>query len=124
MESRTKAIFSFAILIVLLFGLYFFADWFSKTTGYVLGEDEKTKLAQCLGSKGSVLYVSETCPDCEEQKELFGEDAIKFIKIVECKNVEQQGCENGVPVWKIEGKIYQGVRELNDLVKISGCELS
>ena len=81
MHSRTRAIISFIILVILLFGLYSFTDWFSKTTGYLLGEDEKVKLAQCLAGKGSVLYMSSTCPECKSQLILFGETASKYLEI-------------------------------------------
>ena len=46
MRQYTKTMLTFFVLVILLTGMYVFTDWFSKTTGYVLGEDEKTKLAQ------------------------------------------------------------------------------
>ena len=125
MKSKTKVIISFIILIVLIFGLYSFTNWFSKVTGYVLGEDEKIKLAQCLNSKGVILYTSATCPSCEWQLDLLGETASQFINIFECNNVEQGACSElkGVPAWKINGEFYYGKKNFKELIEISGCSI-
>ncbi|MDP4039206.1 MAG: hypothetical protein Q8P57_01340 [Candidatus Pacearchaeota archaeon] len=122
MNQITKTAVTFGILILLLFGLYLFANWFSKTTGYVLGEDEKINLAQCLAGKKSVFYISSTCPSCDLEKELFGETALKFLEIKECRAIEE--CpEGGVPAWEINGEIYYGFKKLSELIQISKCNV-
>tara|TARA_Y100000034_G_scaffold135398_1_gene207178 strand:+ start:1786 stop:2163 length:378 start_codon:yes stop_codon:yes gene_type:complete len=122
MRQFTRTVITFSVLVVLLFGLYYFTNWFSRTTGYVLGEDEKLNLAQCLNDKNSVFYVSSTCPDCLKQEELFGETAWNFIDVVECGSVEE--CpKGGVPAWSIEGDVYYGMRGLDELTGISGCSI-
>lgn len=121
MEQYTKTVVTFGVLVMLLFGLYFFSSWFSKTTGYVLGEDEKIKLAQCLSEKNFVFYYTDTCPSCDSQRELFGKDAWEFVNTLKCDNVED--CPKGVPAWERNSKDYLGVKELNELVDISGCSL-
>lgn len=120
MEQFTRTILTFGILVFIIFGLYVFSDWFSKTTGYVLGEDEKLRLAQCLEIKGAVFYRSATCPDCDAQLELFGNDATKFLNIVDCVSADE--CpEGGVPAWEIDEKKYYGLQQFNELASISGC---
>ncbi|MCH7568121.1 MAG: hypothetical protein IIA87_01750 [Nanoarchaeota archaeon] len=121
MKPRTRVFVTFSILVMIIVGLYFFTDWFSKVTGYVLGEDEKIKLAQCLDGKNAVLYISSTCPDCDKQRELFGEEAFKFISYFECKSIEECPDLKGVPAWKINGEFYYGKKSLGSLQKISGC---
>lgn len=125
MEARTKAMISFVILVLLIGGLYMFTDWFSKVTGYALGEDEKVKLSQCLDGRGAVLYTSATCPSCEDQLEIFGETATKFLDIIECDNVDKKPCSDlkGVPAWKINGEFYYGEKNFKELIKISGCDV-
>ena len=121
MEQQTRTIVTFLVLIFVIFGLYFFSDWFSKTTGYVLGEDEKLKLAQCLGERAT-FYRSDTCPDCDEQLETFGKDASRFLKIVSCSNVDE--CpEGGVPAWKIGNQVHYGVKNLDELTTLSQCSI-
>jgi len=120
MDQFGKTILTFGVLVFIIFGLYFFSDWFSKTTGYVLGEDEKLRLAQCLTSKEVIFYISDTCPDCDEQLELFGNDAVKFLNIVTCASADE--CPGGgVPAWEIGGQIYYGIQQFNELISISGC---
>lgn len=122
MEQYRKTMLTFGVLIIVLFGLYYFSDWFSKTTGYVLGEDEKEKLASCLKEKNAVLYTSRTCPDCEEQLELFG-NAKDNVEVIVCENA--QDCpEGGVPSWQIGKQVVYGVKQLDELIKISGCEVN
>ena len=120
MKQFTKVVVTFGFLILLIFGLFTFSNWFSRTTGYVLGEDEKVKLAQCLEGEDTKFYVSNTCPSCETQKEIFGETAMRFIEVVVCGNVED--CPiGGVPAWEIDGSIYYGFKDLSELIEISGC---
>lgn len=123
MEPRTKVFITFFVLVILITGIYLFTDWFSKTTGYVFGEDEKAKLAQCLSGKNSILYISETCFSCDRQLEEFGDTAAVFLRIVTCQNAETCAAEGGVPAWKINEQFYYGIQELNYLVEISGCEV-
>ena len=121
MQSKTRVIVTFAILIVLVAGLYVFSNWFSLITGYTLGEDEKVVLAQCLDGKGARLYTSSTCPNCEDQIEIFGDAAAAFLNVVECNDAEVCPAERGVPAWRINGEFYYGKKTFNELYEISGC---
>lgn len=121
MNQYTKTMLTFGALVIVLFGLYYFSDWFSKTTGYVLGEDEKAKLATCLDDKNTVFYISENCPDCEKQLEMFGESK-RFLRIFSCTTADE--CpEGGVPAWSIGKQIHYGVKEFDELISLSGCDI-
>jgi hypothetical protein len=122
MNQFMKTTLTFGLLVALLFGLYFFANWFSQTTGYALGEDEKVKLAQCLDGKEAVFYTSDTCPLCETQENLFGQTSMRFLEVIVCQN-EKDCPEGGVPAWKIFGKTYYGFKDFNQLIEISGCRV-
>ncbi len=122
MEQFTRTALTFGILVFIIFGLYVFSDWFSKTTGYVLGEDEKLRLAQCLTIKEIIFYRSATCPDCDEQLEKFGKDASRFLKIVSC-NTSDECPSGGVPAWKIGTQTHYGVKNFDELTSISGCSI-
>lgn len=88
-------------------------------------------LAKHLSSIGAVMYGSYKCPHCLAQKYLFGEEAFKYIKYVEChpegKNANPTLClEKGItayPTWEIKGKFYVGAKSLKELAKISGYSL-
>ena len=123
MEQFGRTIITFGVLVFIIFGLYFFSDWFSKTTGYVLGEDEKLQLAQCLTIKEAIFYRSATCPDCDNQLELFGNGAVRFLNVVNCASADE--CPNGgVPAWKVNGQTYYGIKQFNELIELSGCAVS
>ncbi len=124
MEKSTRTIATFFALVLIIAGLYFFSDWFSKTTGYVLGEDEKIKLAQCLaGDKKSVFYTENDCADCFKQIERFGEEAFSSIPVVDCSQNNICDSLKTLPAWEIDGKFYYGDRELGELIEISGCDI-
>ena len=122
MKANRKVIISFTILVVLIFGLYFFTDWFSKVTGYLFGEDERAKLVECLNRNGAEVYISSDCSECEEQIRVFREHFDKLF-IVEC-GVSKTLCNNlrEVPAWYINSEIYYGLKDMNELKEISGCK--
>lgn len=124
MGRRNRVIITFVILVAVVLGLYYFTDWFSKTTGYAPGEAEILRLARCLNEKGARMYGSETCPDCEKQKELFGEFFEK-IDYYECVGFEGECGEiSALPAWRINGNLHYGVIVLDKLSEISGCNIA
>ena len=122
MEKRTQVILTFLVLVLLITSLYTFTDWFSKFTGFLLGEGEKEKLIKCLNDLDSEFYTSVFCADCEKQQKLFGEQ-FKSIKQVNCGN-NKELCPNirSIPAWYIKGNIYYGYKNLTELKSISECK--
>ena len=101
--------------------------------------DSETALAKHLKTSGAELYTSYTCPHCCEQKQLFGQQATVDLPNTECnpdgKNAQEDVCRNelskaseqtkqsaGFPTWKINGKYYFGVQNLDELAKLSGYQ--
>ena len=121
MEKRVKLLVTFTFLIILVASLYFFTDWFSKVTGYFAGEDDKTKLAQCLNEKGAELYTALYCPDCEKQKQIFGK-ALELISKIDC---DEADCSNirELPAWYFNKTFHYGYKNLTELDDISGCNI-
>jgi uncharacterized membrane protein len=100
------------------------------------GESE-VALAQHLKATGAKMYGAYWCPHCCEQKQLFGQDAMKQLGYVECAEgglqaqtgqcrtlvaavEEQTGEKFGFPTWEIDGKFYSGRRSLTELAELSG----
>lgn len=85
-------------------------------------------LAQHLSKKGVKMYGVHWCRYCTKQKQLFGEQAFSKINYIECdargKNPQVNLCRSakitGFPTWEINGKLYPGMRSLNDLATLSG----
>lgn len=93
------------------------------------GEEESfaTVLAKHLTKSGVVVYGAYWCPRCADQKTLFG-DAYKYVNYVECDPkgkggnpflCAQKGIQ-GYPTWEIAGRLYPGVRSLEELARLSG----
>ncbi|WP_320666570.1 vitamin K epoxide reductase family protein [Prochlorococcus sp. MIT 1307] len=89
---------------------------------------DSISLAKHLKASGIVQYSAYWCPHCHEQKEMFGKEAVSELKIVECaedgKNSQRSLCEakgiTGYPSWEINGKLYSGIQQLQDLADLSG----
>ncbi len=89
------------------------------------------KLAQYLTTSGAKMYGAFWCPHCTDQKQLFGE-AVKQMPYVECANdpanprVQSQECRakqiESYPTWEIGGKLYPGIKPLEELAKLSNYQ--
>ncbi|MBU0615429.1 MAG: hypothetical protein KJ601_05020 [Nanoarchaeota archaeon] len=80
-------------------------------------------LAACLTEKGAVLYGTNWCGHCQNQKSMFG-DSVKEINFVDCEDNSALCSENGIrgyPTWKIDGRMYEGEQQLSTLKQVSGC---
>lgn len=121
MEKRSRLILTFILLISIVAVLYVFTDWFSKTTGYFIGEDPDIKLAKCLNKKGIILYGSESCPDCILQVNLFGA-AFKNLNYIDCsKSPAECAALEKIPAWNFNNKIYYGIISIDRLKLLSEC---
>jgi hypothetical protein len=124
MDKRNKLIVSFMFLVFLVIGLYYFSDWFSKTTGYLIEDEEaEADLAKCLTKQNVVLYGAAKCVDCKKQIDLFG-NGFKFVNYVEC-NGHSGVCQDlsGVPSWHIGENFVYGVKSLSELRILANCEI-
>jgi uncharacterized membrane protein len=98
--------------------------------------DAETQLAAHLKSIGATMYGSYWCPHCCEQKQLFGQTAMKDVNYIECAadgpnsqadicaaivpEVEKATGEKfGFPTWKINGQYYSGRKPLTELAQLS-----
>lgn len=97
--------------------------WQLKTTS----TSAEIGLAKHLTSVGAKMYGAWWCPHCHSQKQLFGKQAFSKIKYIECDNrgkkPQQKLCIDanikGFPTWEINGELYPGVRELEELAELS-----
>lgn len=85
-------------------------------------------LARHLNEVGARSFGAYWCPHCYDQKQLFGRQAAAIVNYIECdprgSNAKPEVCrEAGVrayPTWEIDGEIYEGTRELDELAELSG----
>jgi uncharacterized membrane protein len=78
---------------------------------------------QVLNAK---MYGAYWCSHCYEQKERLGKEAFARVQYIECsqdgKNSQRSLCQErnvpGYPTWEINGKLFPGERELDELEEI------
>lgn len=106
----------------------------STSSGEVKGVSTDTSgidavaLAKYLTSKGDVFYGAYWCPHCQDQKKLFGEEAMKSLTYVECdpkgENAQPDKCTaaniQSYPTWIINGQTTTGTKSLSELAQLSG----
>ncbi len=91
---------------------------------------QKVKFAKYLTDNNFKMYSAYWCPHCHDQKQLFGKKAVSELTVIECaqdgKDNQYKLCREkqieGFPSWEINGEIYSGVKDLNDLAIITGYE--
>lgn len=100
-------------------------------SGYGIYKDQTTpgeydEFAKCLSNEGAVMYGTDWCSYCQEQKSRFGK-SFEHVNYVNCDYNEEECLANGIegyPTWKAEGEKYSGVQPLDHLSSLTGCELN
>ena len=116
MNKDTKLYLSLVVIVILVIaGIFIYKNMTKEIT--------QEKLMQCIASK-AVLYGSKYCPHCQNQKAILG-NYLGLFKSIDCLDEPQKCDEAGVdryPTWKINGKLYTGVKSINELKQLTGCE--
>lgn len=90
------------------------------------GPGKYNAFAQCLTEKGAVMYGTEWCSHCQNQKKDFGK-SFQYIRYIDCDE-SKEDCQDagisGYPTWVINGTKYPGEQELFRLASLIGCELA
>lgn len=94
--------------------------------------DKYVAFAQCLSDKGTTMYGAYWCPHCQNQKKLFGNQAVEKLKYIECDprgaDADPQACldkkVNSYPTWIFtDGSRLSGEQSLEELAAKTQCEL-
>lgn len=117
------------LLITLVLAATVLAACSSSNVNYYVPSTEASpevlNLAVCLTENDAVMYGTEWCPHCRNQKELFG-DAFINVTYVNCE-VNPSACNaagvQAFPTWVINGQRYTGTQALATLSQNSGCPL-
>jgi|TARA_Y100000310_G_scaffold140092_1_gene139450 hypothetical protein len=116
---KNKAYIWAGIILVVLIGLVMFS-------GEDAGPGAHDEFAQCINDAGLVMYGTEWCLHCKDQKAMFG-NSFRLVNYVDC-DLSRSVClaegVNGYPTWKHNGQSYPGTQSLETLASISGCELT
>ena len=88
-----------------------------------LGDEEMEEFSKCV-AKEATLYGAEWCGFTQQQFDVFG-DYFENIDYVECTEEEELCQEEGIesyPTWKINGEIHRGMKEIQEISQLTGCE--
>ncbi len=114
----------FTIIILLVIGIAAVTLVFN--SGEKVPAGKYDGFAQCLASKNLTMYGAVWCSHCKAEKERFG-DSFKYVPYIECTENPNLCVEKGIegyPTWiDAKGQKYVGEQGLQNLSKISGCEL-
>ncbi len=105
-------LFSFLIVLVVL-------------SGCVQGPGKYDTFAKCLTEKGLVMFGTEWCSHCQNQKRAF-DSSFQFVNYVDCDRNKDECLKEGIrgyPTWVIDGEKYPGEQRLERLADLSGCNL-
>ena len=91
---------------------------------------QKIDFARFLNENKIIMYSAYWCPHCNDQKQLFGKQAVEELIIVECakdgKNNQYKLCQEkgieGFPSWEINKGIYSGTMSLDELAKMTNYD--
>ena len=117
----SKSIFKnkwFYLALVIVVAIIYFA--FPK-----VADGEYDTFATCLNESGLIMYGTDWCPHCKNQKELFG-SSFEFVNYINCDFNQEECVANGVtgyPTWKFGLQKFSGVQSLEKLSALTGCEL-
>jgi len=87
----------------------------------------KNGFTKCISEKAT-LYMQTGCFACKKQQEVFGE-SYKDLNVVNCakpENYNECFVKNQIvytPTWIINYKQYTGYKTIEELSKLTGCEL-
>ena len=84
--------------------------------------------AKYLTMQNVVMYSAWYCSHCQNQKNLFGKEAIKELTIVECADKGEftfnEACKNkeieATPSWEIGNQLITGTTSLKELAELTG----
>ncbi|MBR9700671.1 hypothetical protein GOV11_02295 [Candidatus Woesearchaeota archaeon] len=120
-RQRNKKILNYSILTIIIiaaaYGIYVALD--DSRPG------EYDDFAKCITTEGAIMYGTDWCPHCQDQKRMFGR-SFKYVNYINC-DVNPTACQlagvDSYPTWVFsDGVASSGVQDLAFLADKTGCE--
>ncbi len=114
MRVKKRGISFVIIIIVIIFAIFLIRRNSNSIT---------KETTMCIANH-SELYVQLGCHACEIQGKKFGNN-YQYLNIIDCF-FEREKCTekqiSATPTWMINGKTYIGVKDIETLKELTGCE--
>lgn len=122
-RRRNKKIINATVIALVALIVAFFAY------KYIMQQNAPGKydaLAQCLTREGAGMYGTDWCPNCQNQKQMFG-NSFKYVTYINC-DANPTACDSqgvtGYPTWIFnDGSRLIGTQSLDALAEQTGCAL-
>src|SRR3989344_7065979 len=108
---------TYVVVLILIVGFYSYKN----ITGKVI-QSQYDEFSKYMTEQGVVMYGTEWCPHCKNQKKLFG-NSFQYINYTDCDKNRNECLIAGVtgyPTWKINNKAYPGEQSIKRLTQLSG----
>ena len=104
------------VVLILIAGFY----GYKSITGKAV-QSQYDEFSKYMTEQGVVMYGTEWCPHCKNQKKLFG-NSFQYINYTDCDK-NQKACSeagiSGYPTWKINNQTYPGGQSIERLAQLS-----
>lgn len=124
MDRQKINIITGSIVVVVI--ILVFSFFMTRSVSAPVSSTKYDDFAKCTASKDLTMYGAVWCSHCQDQKKLFG-DSFKYVKYIECPDNIKLCIDLGIdgyPTWMDgSGKKYEGLQSLENIAKITGCEL-
>jgi hypothetical protein len=108
------------IVLIIIIGIYAYKNINKEP----IGPGQYDEFAQYLTEQGVIMYGTEWCSHCKNNKALFG-NSFQYINFVDC-DYDRDACIeagiSGYPTWDVNGKNYPGEQSLERLAQLTNYE--
>ena len=108
----------FVIILIIISAIY----GYKNITGKAIASGQYDEFAQYLTDQDVIMYGTEWCSHCKNNKKIF-RDSFQYINYIDCdknKNACSAAGIGGYPTWNVGGKNYPGEQSLERLAQLTG----
>tara|TARA_Y100000310_G_scaffold319200_1_gene374189 strand:+ start:625 stop:1002 length:378 start_codon:yes stop_codon:yes gene_type:complete len=113
-----KSTWTYIIIILIIIGAIY--GYKTITKGFLV-PGQYDEFAQYLTEQGVIMYGTEWCPHCKNNKELFG-NSFQYVNYIDCDR-NRDACADanirGYPTWNVNGESYPGEQSLERLAQLA-----
>ena len=120
-KSKLATIMVVIVILIVAGGIIYLKNF----QGSAVSDNASESVAKWIGEH-SVLYMKTSCPHCQDQEAMFG-DNVKYLNMIDGDKIEneQKFIDAGitaVPTWVINNQTYVGVQSIDTLKKLTGYQ--
>jgi len=93
---------------------------------YIQGDGDHSQTTINCIADNSLLIITKTCGHCANQIDILGDykNNFEILYVDDDPSLLETYNLRGVPSWIINEKVYTGVRSIENLKKLTGCDVN